>query len=138
MARVMRVRGTAASNSGKADSAVDVLHSIAVAMREVAALNKRIEEQTAVLYRMMKASKVVEADDTLATAVVHTPIGRSSTWIDPVKFRKAVADDKTFYASVSVGVKAAKQVLGQKEIDAISVKTPGAPGEETVKITLKD
>ena len=136
MTRVMRVRGKAGGDNAERDL-VATLHSIATATREVAALNKQIEEETKSLYLLMKARKVTEVEDTLATAAVVIPAGRGSTWIDPHKFREAVPDDKEFFAAITIGVTAAKQVLGQKEIDAISVKTPAVKGEETVKITMK-
>lgn len=136
MSRVMRVRGKVGGTKS-VDDIKATLHAIAIAKREVEALTKKIEEDTKALYHLMKASGVAEVEDTLAVAEVYSPPGRGSTWIDPVKFRAAVPDDKEFYAAISVGVTAAKQVMGQKEIDAISIKTPGSKGEETVKITMR-
>lgn len=69
-------------------------------------------------------------------AAVVTPQGRSTTTIDPVQFLDKVGLPD-FLAAASVSVTAARKLLGEKELLAISTVTPPEPKDKIVKVTTR-
>lgn len=136
MTRIRRVRRPTVDKSQEPTKAqMDVLlQSIADAEDTIGALTKDINDYKVELYGAMKAAKQKEHRVGNVLAQVVTPVGNSSTFIDPQKYRKAVEDDKDFYSTISVSVTGARQVLSERALRKISVITPGKEGKETIKI----
>lgn len=75
-------------------------------------------------------------DGPMAVADITQSPGKGQNFIDPRKFRAAVKDDKAFYSAITVGVTKAKDILSGKELERITVFTPGKLGEKKLKITV--
>lgn len=65
-----------------------------------------------------------------------TPMGRSSTEIDPKVFQKKVGDE-VFWKCVKVGVTEAKKHLTEAELRKVAVVTEGVPGEPYIEVAKK-
>lgn len=70
-------------------------------------------------------------------AEIVTPQGRSSTYIAPLLLRKSLNTEKDWLDCLTVSVTKAKQYLGEKELNAISVVTPAVSGSPTLKVVRK-
>lgn len=130
--RIMRNRATPAVDTKEID---EIMKSIAGAQAVMAEEAKFLNEATNTLFTLMKKAKMDVRQVGDIHAVLYRPAGRSSTVIDPVKYRKAVKDDKEFYGSIKVSVTDAKKVLPEKVLATISKVTPAVAGEETVKVS---
>ena len=103
----------------------DLQATINAAVRDMAALDKTALET-------MQAAGLTKHSCAEGDLKVNIPSGRSSTYIDPKKFRGAVGDD-AFYESVKVTMTEARRNLSGKEFDAIAEVTPGKPGKPSLK-----
>ena len=63
---------------------------------------------------------------------VETPMGRSTTVIDPRKYKEMV-DESAFFSSIVVGITKAREHLGEKQIEKISTTTPAAKKDPVLK-----
>lgn len=82
------------------------------------------------LYKQGSAEVV---SDGIYEVKMHTPQGRSSTVIDPQKFKK-FAGDEAFWKCCKIGVTEAKTFVSEKEMTKVATVTPGKPGEPEVVI----
>lgn len=112
--------------------------SIAEKQIEINRLTALVAGETTELMRAMKAGKLSHVETSVALVDIVRSAGKSSNVIDVKAFFKKVGgatDD--FFAAVSIGVTKAKDILGQKELDKITKTTPGTPGEEKLKVTIR-
>lgn len=112
----------------------DQLQLIAELEAEEQDLSRRRQELEQGIRALMDAGELTEVDDGAFQAKITTPAGKASRTIDPDKFYDAVSTND-FWASISVGVTAAKQYLTDAEIDKISNVVPGVPGEPKLTIS---
>lgn len=90
--------------------------------KEEEALDKAafaLEQRHSSLEAKLRAANLTEHSDGIYKIGIEESFSRQSTTIDAKKFKNAVTD-KEFWAVVTVPVTKAKDLLGQKEIDAIS------------------
>ena len=138
--RISRVRApvAAAASVKTRRQMIETLKSIAKMQETYESLGRNIIKLSDVLQKDMEDAnlKILECEDAIADIVRSA--GKTSNVIDVRKFFKKVGgatDD--FFASISVGVTKAKEILGQKELDKIMDSTPGKPGEPKLKVTLR-
>ncbi len=104
----------------------DAQAKINASARELAALEKQA-------FEAMQAAKLGNHSCPAGDLAVTVPSGRSSTYIDPRQYYKAVDSPDDFFDSVKVTMKDAKKNLSGKEFDAIAEVTPGKPGSPVLK-----
>ncbi len=104
----------------------DAQAKINASARELAALEKQA-------FEAMQAAKLAKHSSAAGDLEVKVPSGRSSTYIDPRQYYKAVDSPDDFFDSVKVTMKDAKKNLSGKEFDAIAEVTPGKPGSPVLK-----
>lgn len=100
-------------------------------MLKAAAEMKAIEKE---MFEAMVQFGDTHASTATVEAKIVTPVSRSSTEIDKVKYKKAVGE-KAFMESVTISVTAAKKHLSEKELGLISTKVPGKEKPEELKIS---
>lgn len=120
------------------DEVIEKLQLIAEIDAEHARIADAYTKRRAVLEEevehSLKASGHSAIDDGVLRAQMVTPPGRSTTYIDPQKFRKYVGDD-AFWKCVKVGVTEAKQFVSEKEMPkAGATVTPGQAGKPKLVI----
>lgn len=113
----------------------ELMKSISKLHDEMAAASTKVATESAELLALMKAQHLTSFDAGAVHAEITRSAGKSSNYIDPVKFRAKVKDDKEFYSAISVSVTAARKVLPERALAAITTTTPGKPGPEVVKVT---
>jgi len=111
-----------------------LMQSIAEWQDQIASLATAIKDAEINLQSQMHSLGVTEHQYNGIEAALVRPAGRSSTVIDPQKFRKLV-EEKVFYACISVSVTKAKTEVAQKTLDKISKTTPATPGPEKVVVS---
>lgn len=131
--RISRVRTPAAAKKTKHEMQ-ETLKSIAKMQATIASLESNIAPLLESLQKDMEAAKLVFLECDTATADIVRSAGKSSNVINAKKFFDKVEEDD-FFACATISVTKAKEILGQKELDKITKKTPGTPGEPKLKVT---
>jgi len=106
----------------------NLLHSIAHYQESVATLEATIKEDMDALFLMMKTYQINDLSVVGAEAAIVTPMGRSSSHIDPEQFYRRVVEED-FFACVEVLKTRAEKVLSGKELAQITEVVPGKKGE---------
>lgn len=135
--RRLRVRGR--------ESSLDVSHKeklrrlvseVSQRMLTMEILQNEIKDRMPKLEEAMKEAGVANFSCNKGDAIMQTPAGKSTTTIDPLGFYNEV-DETDFFNSVKVPVTAAKKILSEKELEAISTTTPPAKKDPVLKVIPK-
>jgi hypothetical protein len=105
--------------------AKELLQSIAKCDESMAHLSSVRQEQYDKLSKMMMDAKVINVEVDGNVADIISEMGNAQNTIDPVKFYKAVQDEKDFFGCISVSVTKARSVLPERLLEKITVHTPG-------------
>ena len=137
ISRIRRVH-TAITSRQKA-AMLDKLHLIAEIQKSIAHHQKTIAAASAELFTEMQKHKlgILESPAGEVAEIVQSA-GKGKNMIDPKELRKALEDDKQFYACVDVSVTKVKEFLSGKEFDKIATFIPGTPGEKRLKVFVKE
>lgn len=94
--------------------------------KKVKKLQAEMAEVSMDVFATMRAKKLDSwpSSDGANEAVIEIKTGKSTTYVDPETFFKAVKRDE-FFSAVKVSITEAKQVLPGKAFDRIAQVTPG-------------
>lgn len=93
-------------------------------MRKITALGEEVAKDQAELFELMQRARKKKLSNKEGSASIDTPMGRSSSSIDPRTFRDTCETDEDFFASIKVLAVEAKKVLPGKVLDDITETTP--------------
>lgn len=134
MAIRARVRRNVSKKSIELGMLEDLVHEASSLVLEIEQAQARVKELMPIIEMHLKEAGLAEFKASNGGRAYHeTPSGRSTSVIDPAKYRKLVSD-RDFMASVSVLKKNAEKFLGSKELGKITTTYPPAPKEPVLKI----
>jgi hypothetical protein len=112
---------------------VDKLQLIAIVDSEMESAIRRRQVIEDDIHELMKSGALETVDDGVYKAAITSSAGRSTTTIDPVKFKKH-AGDQAFWACVKIGVTEAKEYVSEKEMARVGTVVAGKPGEPKLSV----
>lgn len=120
---------------------VDNTEAIQKQLQTIAKIDRQMEDllrNRAAAEEEVKVLFAAGADEVVSDGIYEvkevTPQGRSSTTVDPLKFKK-VAGEEAFWKCCKVGVTEAKTFLSEKEMTRVTTVVEGKPGKTEVVIS---
>lgn len=134
-----RVRRNRSSRGVDLKTIESLMSAVVSARSELESLQANLKRDTDALLAAMKEAGITRHElDGLVhiVAELQRSPGRATNVVDPKAYRGLVSE-QDFYESISVSVTKARELVPGKQLAAITKHTPGKPGEETVKVTVR-
>lgn len=129
--RALRTRAPAHDYYADVCNQLQLLEDLSTEEDELARRRKEIEEE---IERLMRAGELKETDDGVLAASYKPVMGKSSTTVDPLKFKK-FAGDAAFWKCVQIPVTKAREFIAEKQFGQVATVVEGKPGAPKLIIT---
>lgn len=120
---------------------IDYAEEVQERLQTIANLERQMEDlqrQKAVVEEEIKEYYTRSGEELISDGIYEvkkfTPMGRSSTLIDPQKFKK-FAGDEAFWKCCKIGVTEAREFVSEKEMQKVATIVPGKAGKPEIVIT---